>query len=180
MNEYRYSTSALNGDLVRAGIGFALCVTPIALVSLAPWLLVLLAAPAVLFAVFGGRTWLRRSLRVAVDDTGISVTGLRSAGLSWDDLKRFKLSYFSTRRDRSNGWMQLYLGGPSGRLSFDSNLDGFDEICRRAFRAATDNEVPLTSASLRNLAELGLVTDMAPNRQANGGTGWGNPADWRR
>ena len=180
MSEYRYSTPALNGDMVRAGIGFALCATPIVLVSLEPWLLLLLATPAGLFAIFGARTWLRRSVRVAIDDTGITSNGLKSAHLPWRDLQRFKLSYFSTRRDRSNGWMQLNLRGPSGRLSFDSNLDGFDEICRRAFSAATDNDVELSGASLRNLAELGLVSDGAPNRQPGSSTGWGNPADWRR
>jgi len=180
MNEYRYSTAALKGDLVRAGIGFVLCATPIALVSLEIWVAFLLATPAGLFALFGARTWLRRGVRVAVDEAGITATGLTSARLSWGDLHRFKLSYFSTRRDRSNGWMQLNLHGPSGRLSIDSNLEGFDDVCRHAFRAATDNDVELSSASLRNLAELGLVSDLTPNPQPGSSTGWGNPADWRR
>ncbi len=180
MSELRYSTAALNGDLVRAGIGFALCAAPIALANLEVWVMLLLAAPAGLFAIFGARTWLRRGIRVAVDDTGITVTGLATAGISWGELHRFKLSYFSTRRDRSNGWMQLHLRGPSVRLSIDSNLKGFDDVCCRAFRAATDNDVVLSDASLRNLAELGLVSDIAANPQPSGGTGWGNPADWRR
>jgi hypothetical protein len=180
MNEYRYSTAALNGDLVRAGIGFLLCVTPIGLANLEVWVALLLAAPAALFAIFGTRTWLRRGIRVAVDEAGISATGLTAAAIAWRDLHRFKLSYFSTRRDRSNGWMQLNLRGPSGRLSIDSNLDGFDDVCRRAFRAAADNDVELSSATLRNLAGLGLVSDMSPKPQSSGSTGWGNPADWRR
>lgn len=180
MSELRYSIAALNGDLIRAGIGFGLCVAPILLVSLVPWLLILLAAPACLFAIFGVRTWLRRSIRVALDDSAVTATGLSSARLAWDEINYFKLSYFSTRRDRSNGWMQLNLRAPSGRLSIDSNLEGFDDVCDRAFRAATDNDVELSGASLRNLAELGLVTDMAPNVQPSGSTGWGNPADWRR
>ena len=180
MSEYRYSTAALNGDLVRAAIGFGLCATPIALASLEPWLMLLLAVPAGLFALFGARAWLRRSMRVAVDDAGIAATGLTATDIRWPELRRFKLSYFSTRRDRSNGWMQLNLRGPSGRLSIDSNLDGFDDICRRAFRAAADNDLELSSASLRNLAALGLVADLSPKPQPSGGTGWGNPADWRR
>jgi len=180
MSEYRYSTAALRGDMVRAVIGFILCATPIALVSLETWLAFLLAAAAGIFVLFGGRTWLRRGVRVAVDDSGITAVGKTSARLSWDDLQRFKLSYFSTRRDRSSGWMQLNLQGPSGRLSIDSNLEGFEDICRRAFRAATDNDVELSSASLRNLAELGLVRERARGRQPGGGIGWGNPADWRR
>ncbi len=180
MTEYRYSTAALNGDLARAGIGFGLCVAPIAFAGIPVWAVLLLAAPAGLFAIFGARTWLRRGVRVAVDETGISTTGSTTAGISWRDLHRFKLSYFSTRRDRSNGWMQLDLRGPSGRLSIDSNLEGFDDICRRAFRAAADNDVELSGATLRNLAELGLVSDVAPNPQSSSSTGWGNPADWRR
>lgn len=180
MSEHRYSTATLKGDLVRAGCGFVLCATPIALASLEIWVMLLLAAPAGLFALFGARTWLRRRIRVAVDDDGITATGLTSARLSWDDLQRFKLSYFSTRRDRTNGWMQLNLRGPSGRLSIDSNLEGFEDVCGHAFRAAADNDVELSSASLRNLAELGLVADMAPNSPPSGSTAWGNPADWRR
>lgn len=180
MNEYRYSTAALNGDLVRAGIGFVLCAAPIALANLEAWLMLLLTVPAGLFTLFGARTWLRRGVRIAMDDTGISATGLNTTRIPWRDLRRFKLSYFSTRRDRSNGWMQLNLRGPSGRLAIDSNLDGFDDVCHRAFRAAADNDVELSGASLRNLAELGLVTDMAPKPQPSAGTGWGNPADWRR
>jgi hypothetical protein len=180
MNEYRYSTAALNGDLIRSGIGFLLCVTPIALASLEVWVMLLMTAPAALFAIFGARTWLRRGIRVAMDDAGISATGLTTTGVPWRDLRQFKLSYFSTRRDRSNGWMQLSLRSPSERLSIDSNLDGFDDVCRRAFRAAADNEVELSSATLRNLAELGLVSDLAPNTQPSSSTGWGNPADWRR
>ncbi|MCZ6453534.1 MAG: hypothetical protein O6909_04760 [Alphaproteobacteria bacterium] len=180
MSEYRYSTAALKGDLVRASIGFALCATPIAFASLEAWLMILLAAPAGLFAIFGARTWLRRGIRVAMDETGIAVTGPNATRISWRELHRFKLSYFSTRRDRSNGWMQLKLRGPSGRLSIDSNFEGFDDICQRAFRAATDNDVELSGATLRNLAELGLVVDTATKLRSSGGVGWGNPADWRR
>lgn len=180
MTEYRYAPGALNGDLARAGIGFGLCAAPIAFAALPAWAMLLLAAPAALFVVFGARAWLRRGVRIAIDDTGISATGWTSSGIPWHDLQRFKLSYFSTRRDRSNGWMQLNLRGPSARLSIDSNLDGFDDICRRAFRAAADNDVELSGATLRNLAELGLVSDISANPHSGSSTGWGNPADWRR
>lgn len=180
MSEHRYSTAALRGDLARAGSGFILCAAPIALVSLETWLTLLLATPAGLFVLFGVRTWLRRGVRVAVDEAGITAAGLTSASIPWGDLHRFKLSYFSTRRDRSNGWMQLNLHGPSGRLSIDSNLEGFDDICHRAFRAAADNDVELSSATLRNLAEFGLGANRTASAQPGSGAGWGNPADWRR
>ncbi len=180
MSEYRYAPGALTGDLARAGIGFVLCAIPLVAVSMDMWMMVLLAALAGLFALFGVRTWRRRGTCIAMDDTGITTTGLKNARIPWGDLRQFKLSYFSTRRDRSNGWMQLNLGGTRGGLSIDSNLDGFEEICRRALLAATDNKIELTSATMRNLAELGLVSDFSANSKPHGGTTWGNPADWRR
>lgn len=180
MTEYRYSAAAVNGDLARAAIGLALCSAPIVLVSLQPWLILLLTVPAGLFALFGARTWLRRGLRITVDDNGIAASGPAATQIAWRNLERFKLSYFSTRRDRSNGWMQLSLRGPTGRLSVDSGLDGFDEVCQRAFHAATENEIDLSGATLRNLAELGLVSELGANLHPSGSTGWGNPADWRR
>ena len=52
MTEHRYSTAALNGDLVRAGIGFALCAAPIAFAAIPAWVTLLFATPAGLFVVF--------------------------------------------------------------------------------------------------------------------------------
>ena len=52
-------------------------------------------------------------------------------------LDRLKLSYFSTKRDRSDGWMQLSVGSTGGRMvKVNSSLDGFHDIVERAARAA--------------------------------------------
>ena len=39
--------------------------------------------------------------------------------VEWNRLDRLKLSYFSTKRDRSDGWMQLTLGSAGGRTRED-------------------------------------------------------------
>lgn len=180
MTEYRYPAAAVHGDLARAGIGVALCAAPLVAARMEPWAALTLSALVAVFVLFGARTWLRRGTRIAVDEQGIAASGVRAAQIAWGDLHRFKLSYFSTRRDRSNGWMQLNLRGKSGRISLDSSLDGFEEVCRRAYHAAAANGIELSPATQRNLVELGLSANLPRKSPAEGSTGWGNPADWRR
>src|SRR3546814_1173865 len=103
MSAFRYSAATLNGDLLRAGIGAALCGLPIAFADLGTAGVAVFAAPFVLFAGFGLRTWLRRATVVSVDDGAITATGWRSVRLAWDALAQGKLAYFSTRRDREAG-----------------------------------------------------------------------------
>ena len=69
-----------------------------------------------------------------------------------------KLSYFSTKRDRSDGWMQLSLGSTGSRtLRVDSALEGFYDIVERAARAAETAGLPLSVATLANLRSMGIT-----------------------
>ena len=92
---------------------------------------------AALFLVFGARTWLRHRTVVEADDMKVVVRGLWTSELAWSDMQEVKLNYYSTKRDRSQGWMQLALRGPGGRLRFDSTLDGFPEVARTPLVPAT-------------------------------------------
>ena len=67
-----------------------------------------------------------------------------------------KLGYYSTRRDRKSGWMQLELGAGRARLSLDSRLDGFDRLVRFATAAAAERELELSEATAANLSALGI------------------------
>lgn len=178
MTQHRYSPRALNADLLRAGIGLVCCLVPLAAVDSGVVVTLIFAIPAALFAVFGLRTWRHRSLTVRVDADSIS-TGART--IAWQDLTGVKLSYFSTRRDRESGWMQLTLRARHGTIALNSALEDFDTVCRAAFEAARQFDIELTDASARNFAALGLgaiTPDHEPTPAAL--TGWGNPADWRR
>ena len=83
----------------------------------------------------------------------------RSAGtvVEWNRLDRLKLSYFSTKRDRTGGWMQLSVGSAgAGTVKVDSALDGFYDIVERAAAAALANGVELTLATRANLKSMGI------------------------
>ena len=53
--------------------------------------------------------------------------------------------------------MQLSLRGGGRRLKFDSSLEGFDRLVRQAAKAALAKELPLTDATLANLASMDIA-----------------------
>ncbi|HTT79068.1 MAG TPA: hypothetical protein VMF86_05255, partial [Stellaceae bacterium] len=72
------------------------------------------------------------------------------------ELDRMKLAYYSTRRDRKSGWMQLELGARRTRLGLDSRIAGFDRLVRRAAAAAAARDLELSETTIANLHSLGL------------------------
>jgi len=64
---------------------------------------------AAVFGIFGLRTVLRHRTSLEMSDTELRASGALRRRISWAELDRMKLSYYSTRRDRRSGWMQLEL-----------------------------------------------------------------------
>ncbi|WP_051341357.1 hypothetical protein [Azospirillum halopraeferens] len=156
----RYPPASLWGDYARAGAGLAMTALPLAALEVSSWLAVPLAACAVLFALFAARTAQRHLTRVTVDAAGVRADGPLGAAVRWDELRRLRLRFYSTRRDRSQGWMQMTLAGDSGRVKLESTLDGFDAIAARAAAAARRNGLTLDPATVDNLLALGIDPEM--------------------
>lgn len=153
----RYPAAALYGDYARAGAGLALTALPLALLAVNPWVGVPLGAAAALFAAFAARTAQRHATRLLLDEGGLTLDGPLGGALRWDELRDLRLAYYSTKRDRSDGWMQATLRGARGRrLRIESTLDGFDAVIERAAAAARDNGLTLSSTTVDNLLALGI------------------------
>ena len=163
MTELTYPFNALRGDYVRAAIGLVLTLCPAGAIPLgAPADYVLLPAAA-LFALFGLRTWRRQRCRVHLSKARISIFRPRQVSLDWQGIRTVKLSYFSTRPDRSGGWMQLTLQGDdpqrdgrSRTIRVDSGLDGFLDVAGRAAAIVDANALPVSAATRVNFQALGL------------------------
>ena len=127
-------------------IGFAQLAAPVAWVA---------AAAAALFLVYFARTVCRQLTHIELDETGIRARGPLGAAIRWEELRSLRLDYYSTRRDREEGWMQLKLGDAQRTIRIDSELDGFAELARIAARAATARGLALEAATISNLEALG-------------------------
>jgi hypothetical protein len=157
-SEHRYPFDALIGDYLRAGIGLLFTMGPLAVTTpLAP-ITGLLAALGALFFVYGGRTVIRHCTVIRLSAKGMEAKGPLGARIAWHDVKGLTLRYFSTRRDRTGGWMQLKVRGRSRALRIDSTIDDFDAILRRATDAARESGVKLDSSSVENLRLRGIRT----------------------
>src|SRR5262249_10179678 len=113
MSLHRYSIGELGGDYARGAIGLALTGLPLILLPM-HWIVALgFAAAALVFLAFLARTWLRQRSVVEADEQGIVAHGPLGVRMGWTELSGFRLRYFSVRRDRQRGWMQLELRADS-------------------------------------------------------------------
>lgn len=157
MSTHVYPTPALAGDYLCAGAGLCIVGAPLLMTEPLPAVTALLTASAVLFALHGARTARRHMARIELSEDGIRSRGLTMTEIRWRDLRQLKLAHYSTRRDRSGGWLQLLLVGDGGRLRIESDLDDFLAVAARAKDAARENCIRLDSATLSNLDALGLT-----------------------
>ena len=145
-------------DYLVSGGGLALSLPPLVMFELPSvtfWILGLLSAG---FAVHGLGVVRRQRIRVETDDDGVrfSPPGRR---IAWDEITRFGLSYFSTRRDGARGWMELKVASAAATLRVDSRMDRFDELVGRTWSAASRCGVEPDLTTRANLEALGIVTE---------------------
>lgn len=163
MTEHRYPRRSLTGDFARAGIGLVITVGPALAIPANSLTQIILIPLALLFLVFGLRTWQRSVAVIAVTARDISLSAPWRASLAWHNLKAVRLNYYSTRFDRSGGWMQLMLKGHDGpdgaTIRLDSTLDGFNEIARQVAAVAREARIPLSESTRNNFSALGIAVD---------------------
>src|SRR5882672_12067728 len=156
--DLRYPRQTLWADYLRAAAGVVLCGVPLLLLEVNPWLAVILAGGFILFGLFFLRTALRQRTRYVLGPDTLCADGPAGTLVEWSRLDRMKLSYFSTKRDRSDGWMQLSIGSVGGRtVKVDSSLDGFHDVVERAARAAEAAGVTLSEPTRANLRAMGIT-----------------------
>jgi hypothetical protein len=153
---FAYPASAMLSDYLRAAAGLIPTTLILATVSVDGIAAVVLGGFVAIFGVFGLRTALRHGTKLEITETGVRSLGLMRTAIAWAALDRMKLAYYSTRRDRKSGWMQLQLGSGRARLSLDSRLEGFDRVVRHAALAAAARNLVLSGITSANLQALGI------------------------
>ena len=164
MTRYRYPPGPLLGDYARATAGLALTGLPPLLLHLSPWVVVPLAVAAGVFVLFAARTAQRHVTVIEMDDNGIHARGPLGGSIPWEHLAHVRLNYYSTRRDRGLGWMQLRLKGTGAgeTVRIESTLDGFDEIAERVAGVARKRGIGMTDTTVSNFLALGIDAEGEP------------------
>jgi hypothetical protein len=160
MSTHAYPARAIAGDYARAGTGLCLAGLPLVTAETAAAVTAVLVASAVIFVLYGAKTVNRHFARIELGEDGIRSRGLSVSEIRWCDLQRLQLSHYSTRRDRSGGWLQLLLVGDAQRLTIDSQLKDFPALAARAVEAAREKQIRLDPATVSNLCALGLSSMM--------------------
>ena len=151
-----YPASAMVGDYLRAAAGVVPAGVLFATAQLGTVAAVVLGGFTAIFAVFGLRTALRHGSSLEMTDTELREHGLWRRTITWAELDRIKLAYYSTARDRKSGWMQLELGAGGARVRVDSRIEGFDRLVRRAATAAAARRIEINPVTFANLQALGV------------------------
>jgi hypothetical protein len=156
VSQHVYPAGAMVGDYLRSAAGLVPTIALFATVPIGVVPGVILVGFGAVFAVFGARTVMRHRTRIEMTDTGLRALGMRARVIGWAELDRFRLAYYSVRRDKRSGWMQLELGAGATKLSLDSRIDGFDQVVRRAAEIAAARGIELNEATVANLEALGI------------------------
>lgn len=159
MQVFTYPTDVVTADYLRAGAGLALTLGPLALVGFDahPLVALTLLAGAAVFGWLGLRTLFRQQVRYSLRADGLGVqTRFTTALLPWDRVTGVRLRYYSTKKNRSDGWMQLTLRtGRWQSTSIESTLIGFDTIAGRVSGLVLEREIKVDTATRENFLSLG-------------------------
>ena len=157
MPVHRYPAGALAADYARGLAGILLTAGPLWLMGLGGAFAWLLAACMLLFLVYFARAVVRHLTRIELSEAGITARGPFGGAVPWDELRSMKLSYYTTRSDRTGGWMQLDLSTGESSISIDSRLQDFADVVDIAAQQVQRRGRPaLDETTRRNLKALGV------------------------
>ncbi|MEM7406767.1 MAG: hypothetical protein AAF458_15830 [Pseudomonadota bacterium] len=156
MSALHYPLTGVIADAAAALAGGAFCALLTFSVEPGSFSFYVAGPLAAIFLGYGGLTLLRARMRIVICDAGVRCEpGGRS--IRWDTLSGLELAYFSTRRDREDGWLQLTMvADDGGRLRVDSRITNFELLVAHAARAAEARAIPLDPATIHNLSAVTL------------------------
>lgn len=157
MSVHRYPPQALFGDYIRAGLGLLLTVPPLLFLDPGTAIGIALTIVAAVCLFFVVRTVDRSRSVVSFDDEAITLASFRTSRVRWADLARMTLSYYTVKRDKSDGWMELTLKDAQATIKLDSRLSGFLAIVVKAAQVARERRIPLNQITLSNLKALKIT-----------------------
>jgi len=156
---FRWPRTALLGDFFRSGIGFVLTLSFLLLVPFRSLAFFAFSPIVVIFGLYVAQTALRARSVMTLLPEGLAVEGIFGRRIiRWAALDVFALRYYTLRRDKQAGWMDLKLGSAGYSITLDDRLGGFHSILERAWQAARERDIGISSSTYANLTAAGLLS----------------------
>jgi len=167
---HRYSDTALLPDYLRAAAGFGIGLALLIFTEVSSVMFYIAAGLTGLFLAFSLRLLARRLTPIEIDGAGIAASPAWGGGkrIDWEAIQDVAIRYFSTKRDRSDGWLQLDVRGGGRRISADSTISDFPGLVTAVTSAARQRGIELSPTTLANLGALN-----APGLAGGNGVGGG-------
>ena len=143
------------GDYIRSFIGLLLTALPATQLPVNAFGFWLCLTFALMFLGLAVNTFYRQMSHIVLTDERIEFFPGPNI-MSWESVREIKLSYFSTRTDRKDGWMQLTIDSGIRKLRVDSRIDDFHTLAATALEKTKYSNVVLSDTSSRNFESLGL------------------------
>ena len=160
MSQHTYPISSLAASYFKASFGLLVSGSALFFLNLSVGLLIIFAILFLMFVMFSIKVVLRSFTIVRLSEEGIHVTGTLRSGrfLRWEEAEGLKISYFSTRRDRESGSMQLSFYGRGRRITVDSSISQFNTIAEYTAAAVKEKNIAMDSITRTNLEALGIAS----------------------
>ena len=159
MSVHTYPLYTVLGDYIRAILGVGVSTVPLFIITGKPLVTYAFWALIVVFVLYGLRSLGRHCTRIETTDDGVAASSLFRHHFAWSELSKLRLKYFSTRRDKTGGWMQLEMTGNGRRIAVNSTISDFADMLARATDAAKANGIDIDEASLANIASINVRVD---------------------
>ena len=153
---FRYPPTALRSAYALAIVGMAIGFGPLLFARPAALFRWGLGIMGVLFLVYFARTVVRQYTRIEVDSRGIGARGPLGVAIPWDDVRAAKLNYYSTRPDRSGGWMEFVIRGRGRSIRIESTLADFAVCVAEIVRELRARGVTIDETTRNNLRALDI------------------------
>lgn len=164
MTSHNYPSASILVDYAKAMSGLAISLLSLFLFGVSGILNIFLFCIAIIFLLFAIKTFIRNGTTVYLSEEEILVTSilLRKKLLKLHETKGLKLNYYSTRRDRERGWMQLSIYDKKQKISIDSSISNFESIAKKIANMAKKNEITLSNRTINNFRALGISFNSTP------------------
>lgn len=163
---YRWPHAAMLADYLRSGIGFGASLIFMLLVPPLSLAFLFFAVLMIVFGLYLALTVMRARTVLKLEPEGLVATGiLGTKVIRWDALDQFALRYYTLRRDKEAGWLDLKLRSPAAAITLDDRVDGFRAILERAWQAAQARDIGISSTTYANLTAAGLLPKSPPQNR---------------